>query len=428
MDLRQFILYHKSNNSLETIVDGFEKSTFVESQSDISALVKLMISAFAADDSSKSKAYNQLQSGGIAGTKPNKTESSKKQSFCTEFNQMILNILGLLGFEFSKYLFFLFGIKHILIREIDIIANAKTYNDILTHMIYISNIFTLGDISSSLTGVDENTIQESPLDISDEFFINYCDESEFTHSINQHYTDIQVQNRKTKLFDKLINEVKSAVHRENILSFEDDKQNWVELLKLILQNLIINNYRINTVDDLVLNLGPYNVCYDKSFIKMFDILYDESFAQIPELGVKFKPHIKTIESELKLDVKTTKYLLSFNKYFHKIFDETLKSTIDIMDTSDILKVIVSDQMYERLSDLTLNLFVQISRKIATSQMTDIYFGKSTRIQFKQVYQAVLDCAPRNSIFTKTQRATIHLIALSRKVINESIKIVCNMKN
>ena len=91
MDLRQFILYHKSNNSLETIVDGFEKSTFVESQSDISALVKLMISAFAADDSSKSKAYNQLQSGGIAGTKPNKTESSKKQSFCTEFNQMILN-------------------------------------------------------------------------------------------------------------------------------------------------------------------------------------------------------------------------------------------------------------------------------------------------------------------------------------------------
>ena len=295
-------------------------------------------------------------------------------------------------------------------------------------MIYISNIFTLGDISSSLTGVDENTIQESPLDISDEFFINYCDESEFTHSINQHYTDIQVQNRKTKLFDKLINEVKSAVHRENILSFEDDKQNWVELLKLILQNLIINNYRINTVDDLVLNLGPYNVCYDKSFIKMFDILYDESFAQIPELGVKFKPHIKTIESELKLDVKTTKYLLSFNKYFHKIFDETLKSTIDIMDTSDILKVIVSDQMYERLSDLTLNLFVQISRKIATSQMTDIYFGKSTRIQFKQVYQAVLDCAPRNSIFTKTQRATIHLIALSRKVINESIKIVCNMKN
>lgn len=425
MDLKSFILYHREHESLSVIEDGFEKSSFVETNSDIAGLVKQMITAYASDDVSKQNAYNQLQSGGIAGTKPIKTESTKKQSFCTEFNQMITNILGLLGFEFSKYLFVLFGIKRILAREINYINNAHTYNDILTHMIYFRNIISLGEVDDPPTDVPN----ESPLDIADDFFEIYGgpDDIDSTpHHVTHKFDEIELKTKKVAFFDSVIMEIKAAIKRENILSFDEDKHAWVSMLQTLLEHLTVNSYTVNTIDDLVFNLGRYNVAYDKSFIKMFDIVYDETFAQVGDIAPKLKPHIKIIKNELKLDVNCAKYLLIFSKYFHKMFDETLKSALEVIQPTDILKVNIPEPLYERLADITLNMYVQLSRKIATSQMTDIYFGKSTRIQFKQVFQALLDCAPRSTVYTKTQRAAVHYCILSVKAIKESIRIVCEM--
>ena len=430
MDLREFILYHKQHNSIDTFVDGFERSSFVDATNEIPNLIKqILASPKLIGDLEKQKLYNQLQSGGVASTKTEKAETQKKQSFCTEFNQMILNILGLLGFDFSKYLFFLFGLRTILKREIEYIRQSKTYEEILTHLTYINNIFSLGESKNTI-----NT-EESPLDIDDTFYTSYFDDEEYEQLFNQQpsgnnsklYIDLEVKSKKTILFDYLINEVKKLVKVENILSFEEDKKEWMELLDLMFEHLIIRSYTINTIDELILNLGRYNVCYDKSFIKMFDVLYEESFVQIPvEHRTHIFPHVVFIESELGLDVKCSKYITGFNKYYHKIFDETLKSVMEVLSIDEILKLDISDEFYDRLSNITLNLFVQICKKIANNQQVYTFVGRSTRIQFSQVLSAVMDCAPRNTVFTRAQFATIYFILLSRKVLHESVKIVCDI--
>lgn len=430
MDLRKFILYHKQHKSIDSFVDGFERSSFVDATNEIPNLIKQILpSPKLIGDLEKQKLYNQLQSGGIASTKSEKSETQKKQSFCTEFNQMILNILGLLGFDFSKYLFFLFGIRAILKREINYVRQSKTYEDILTHITYINNILSLGETKNTI-----NT-DESPIDIDDTFYTTYFEEDEYNQLFNQQpnsnnaelYIDIEVKSKKSVLFEYLINEVNKLVKVENVLSFEDDKKEWLELLDLMFEHLIIRSYSINTIDDLILNLGRYNVCYDKSFIKMFDVLYDESFVQIPpEYRSQIQPHILFIEKELGLDIKCSRYLSGFNKYYHKIYDETLKSCMEVMTPDEILKLELSDEFYDRLSNITLNLYVQICKKIANNQQVYTFVGRSTRIQFSQVLSAVMDCAPRNTVFTRTQFATIYFILLSRKVLHESVKIVCDI--
>ena len=61
MDLKQFILNHKRNGTLDAIIDGFEKSSFVEPNSDTSVLVKTILNVLISnEDGDKQKIYNQL--------------------------------------------------------------------------------------------------------------------------------------------------------------------------------------------------------------------------------------------------------------------------------------------------------------------------------------------------------------------------------
>lgn len=426
MNLKHFILLHKNNETLESIADGFEKSAFVEPNSDTSTLVKIILSRLISnEEGDKQKIYNQLQSGGLANVKSNKNEIRKKQSFCTEFNQMIINILGLLGSEFSKYLIVLFGAKQMIKREIQSISEAQNYDAILKHVINIKNFINLGDFDD-YAKLDETF--EPPIDIQEEFYDKYCQPIASSSNEEQNYYQLEVKtNRKILVFNQLINEIKQLIKSENVLSFEDDRDEWCAMLNELLDNMILKTYYVNNIDELCLNLGPWNICYDKSFLKMFEILYKESFADIPyELWSSYKPHIRYIENELKLDIKCSKYLTSFNKYYHKIYDETLKSVCEKLNpvNGDILNISITDEMYELLSDVTFNLFVNISKKIANNQLTYAYFGKSTRIQFIQMFQALMDCSPRLYLFTESQRMVLHYILLSKKVIKESIQIIC----
>ena len=338
---------------------------------------------------------------------------------------MIINILGLLGSEFSKYLIVLFGAKQMIKREIQSISEAQNYETILKHVINIKNFINLGDFDD-YAKLDETF--EPPIDIREEFYDKYCQPIASSSNEEQNYYQLEVKtNRKLLVFNQLINEIKQLIKSENVLSFEDDRDEWCAMLNELLDNMILKTYYVNNIDELCLSLGPWNICYDKSFLKMFEILYKESFADIPyELWSSYKPHIRYIENELKLDIKCSKYLTSFNKYYHKIYDETLKSVCEKLNTAngDILNISITDEMYELLSDVTFNLFVNISKKIANNQLTYAYFGKSTRIQFIQMFQALMDCSPRLYLFTESQRMVLHYILLSKKVIKESIQIIC----
>lgn len=417
MDLKCFILQHIRSKTLGNIKDGFEKSSFVENVTDGSKLLKDIITALLLGANSKQKIHNQLQSGGLATTKPAKNDN-KKQSFCTEFNQMVNNLFGLLGFEFSKYLFVLFG-AHLIIRQhIDEMSTANNYDEILTHVNYIYNFMTLKESS------DVDAI--SAIELSQEFI----DSLPENHETNNHnYSSIILKGKSIHtLFGSMIEEIKELHASNNIIMLDDNKLRWYEQLSDMLDNAKLNGYNVNNIDDLCMNLGMRNVGYDRSFLKMFEILYKESFADIPyELWNDYKPHLQFVENELKLDVKCSKYLNSFAGYYRHIYDETLKSVQEKLAQKYILNVNITDKCYDLLSDITFNLLIHIAKKIACSQITSMYFGKSARVQFIQVFQGVLDCAPRLYSFTKSQREILHYILLPRKIIMDAIVIVQEMK-
>ena len=201
MDLKQFIQTHKNNGTLDSIIDGFEKSSFVEPNSDTSVLIKSILSVLISDeDGDKQKIYNQLQSGGLANAKSGKTEISKKQSFCTEFNQMVINILGLLGSEFSKYLFVLMGAKHMIAQEINAIAESQDYNSILKHIINIKNFMSLGDVDDYSNTEELNyrceasSNFETQIDIDDDFNEEFYLEQQNIEK--QNYLEKEVKSNK----------------------------------------------------------------------------------------------------------------------------------------------------------------------------------------------------------------------------------------
>lgn len=416
MDLKQFIQIHEKNGTIDYISGGFQKSQYIENNNDTSNLIKLILNKLISDND-KQKIYNQLQSGGLANhITQNKNEVSKKQSFCTEFNLMISNIIGLLGFEFSKYLFVLFGAKHFIHKLVEELKDLNSYEDIDTVVKYIRNLISLGS---------ENTENPLPIKIDEGFNLDdYINLDESSEQTIDYYSADNKPTTEELLFNWMLKDIKSHIKSENIVTFEEDKIKWYDILCDMIDHLELGTYIINNVNDLIINLGRFNICYDKSFIKMFEILYMESLADIPyEFWSSYKPHVIYIEKELKLDVKCSKYTTNFNKYFHKIYDDTLKSSIDALGTNNVLKINVTDSMYELLSDITLNLFLNISRKISNNQLIYAYFGKSTRIQFIQVFQALMDCAPRLHIFSPSQRAIMHYILLGDKVLSDSIKLV-----
>lgn len=417
MDLKQCIEIHDKSGTLEHFVAGFQKSQFVENNPEITNLVKSILTKLISD-SDKQKIYNQLQSGGIANHSPSKNDICKKQSFCTEFNMMIMNLVGLIGFEFSKYLLVLFGSKLFINRIINEINDCITYEHIETCIRCLHNLLLLGT---------ENIELPNPITLSESFVLsNYLDINIKVNDDEEtldYYSATNPANHLDEVMTSLMKYIHVRIKSENIISFNQDRNAFVDLLNDLSNKLTLNIYQINSVNDLIINLGNFNVCYDKSFIKMFEILYNESFADIPhEFWNDYKPHVIYIEKELNVDVKCSKYLDIFNKYYRKIFDDTYKCALEVL-CDNLLKINVTDSMYELMSDITLNLLLCLCRKISNNQLVYSYFGKSTRIQFIQIFQSVMDCAPRLHMFSPSQRAIIHYILLSDKIILDSVKSV-----
>jgi hypothetical protein len=157
---------------------------------------------------------------------------------------------------------------------------------------------------------------------------------------------------------------------------------------------------------------------------MFEILYKETFAEIPyEKWNEYKPYKYIIENDLGIEIKYSKHYKNFESYYKKVLTETNKSVIEVLQKKDILKVAFTEKFLEQMSDVTLNLFIMMTKKMAANQINLIYFGKSTRIQFLQIYQALIDCAPRIMSFSQTQRMMLHYVLVSSNVLKDSLKQV-----
>jgi hypothetical protein len=442
MDLREFLNVHISNNTIGNIIEGVGQSTFADTNINIYELVKNILSKLLMSNE-KQRIYNQLQSGGIVVPAVKKNETDKKQSYCTDFNLILNNLLALLGYEFSKYLMYLSTLKHHIKKITLMLKNSSSYEEILYLITCMENIYKLGE--SSLTGeslmIGKEFDYKKYILTSDKYttsdFIFQTESPmkrpsfsgiELVSPSNEiaYQQNVSSQNGKN-IFSQLKTKLDIVIKSGSIINFEKDKELWLNMFDEMISCTSFQGYIINTIDELCINLGNFDVGYDGSFLKLFDMLYRENYTDIPrdyvepKIYLKVLPHI-TYLKELEIG-SCDIYLNALNKYFRKIYNETYKSLSSVSSTIEVFKIDVTDNMYEYLSHISLNLFVQITRNIANNQVIQTCFGKSTRIQFIQILTAVHGCLPKLQSFTESQKNTLHYFLLSKKTLQESFNIM-----
>ncbi len=231
MDLRNFINGHSDDGLLPLISQGFAKSEYVPNDNLLVNLVKDILSTMLQATENK-KTINQLQSGGIAKvSSATKQIVTKKQSYCTEFNQMINCILGLLGFEMSRNLFILYGMKHFIYAEIAYIKSndIKSYDDLLTSVKKIKSMLSLGN--------------DKVFDIVD--MSSYTGD---TVSLDSNISNFGI-------LDKLIKTIEINKKSNNISNLPNTQDSVWETLNRMMDHLHNGIYYINNIDELCVCMG-----------------------------------------------------------------------------------------------------------------------------------------------------------------------------
>ena len=125
----------------------------------------------------------------------------------------------------------------------------------------------------------------------------------------------------------------------------------------------------------------------------------------------------TEKDDKKSDSKTSK-----DKKNNKV-DSSTKMDNGECTKEELMNINIMQEFYDQLTQITLNLFIRITKNIAASQSIQSYFGKSNRVQFIQIMSAIMSCQPRAEDFTESQREAIHYYLLTSKLLNDSYSML-----
>ena len=414
MDLRKFIEINIENGHIGDILTGIENSAFYPEDIDLGTLIKILLDL---SDADKQQIYSQLQSGGISQTQLDYGILKKKLSFCTDFPIMANNILALLGYDFSKSLTGLLTLPKRLKLLVDSFENLKTYSECKKSMQYIYNILSLESHGVPAFKIKDE-FDPAKYSLLDEAF-----------TMNTNVGRLAFMNNILTKIDKLIS-------HKNYVLFHKDKHNWKVVLDDLMKNIELTDYVIDSVDELCIILNDFDVGYKGSFLYIFSVLYMENFACIPisMLNAEYvDEHQMHVDYAKKMGLeKYVNYTSSFDRYFKHIYELTEDEACANERVS--LKVVTTTALYEQLSSLTMNLFIQLTKNMAYAQLNQSFFGKSNRVQFIQVITALMTCQPRSARliappntppieFSESQREAIHYFLLTSKLLNDSYTIL-----
>ena len=242
MNCKKFLEYFIKEDKLSVIQNGFQYSCFNPENIKIYDIIRTIIDSYEYQDL-------KCQQNGIPTDK--KMKEKQKKSYCTNFDVVINNLLGIYGFEISKYILFRLNFKHILNKFIDLIEN------------------TVNDFNSL-----ENYLTK---------FIEFYSKSNIKFSNIENFNNEYLQTMFGKLhtnpnIQEIFNEMKKDIHKENcnITSLIEIKTAILEVLKLIVNHLQVSNIIINTIDDLIIDLKiDIDIGYEGSFLKLVHKLYEE---------------------------------------------------------------------------------------------------------------------------------------------------------
>ena len=407
MDLYNYLQFCKQEGIINTIKLGFENSDFVKNTPDFKDLVKRIINKLL--ENSRVKIGLQITSGGLQKNRHKIVQEPKTTdiSYTSELGLLLSNLIGLIGFELSYSLMFLYNLYDIIKLYIDKIKNCEDYETILKYIQRINNIYKF---DSNIIGLKED------------FDSGLIEESyNFEITLNS-----EILTTKDKFFNKLISNINDNIKNDMYIDFNNTKNEYISELNNLLEYTEFGEYVIESVDTLIFNIDKEIVKkpYDGWFMKLWEIINQESNIDYPIKGVE-TAYEDYINNTLKLNIKTQKYITDIMRYFKEIEINT-KDSVFYEETkrNKTLNIIITDKFYNSLSHIMLNFYILLAKSITDNQIFCSLFSKSTRVHFLLIfYSIVCNIKPRLYDYTDSQIAILHYILLSRNTLNESVKII-----
>lgn len=354
-----------------TTENAFERSAFIPVNDEIGSFAKEILKNLMANSSAMQ--FKLTLSGSIAEGK----KSEKKQSFCSEFNQMMKNIVGLLGFEFSKFLEIHIGTFAFIRKIIEDMKEALTYEDLLN---YTSIIYQV---------------------------MKPCPKStyKFSKSTMSRVSSLMAEDNIAAFFENERSNLRKHIASRNLSSFIRDKKEIIQRITDFVGNITEGTKTIETVNDLVFpHMGKYAILYDGSFLKIFEILYKSINADNPQFNdsnplfiKQFNTTEKYIDTDIKLSTKQASNYLSILEHY---FSDVCKMTQEAMEDDESLiadvkkmTVVIPYSLTTLLAKIALCVLVRIAKIINWKKDVLLITSTPSRIQFAQVFEAFICLQP-----------------------------------
>lgn len=373
----------------------FEKSAFVPKEDMVASLIKDLLVKLMAQPTAVN--YKLTLSGPIV----EQNKADKKQSFCSEFNQMIKNLIGLIGYEFSHFLMVHMGA---------IVLARKMTNDMKSATTYAELLQLLDCIYNTLKPFNGATF---------EFEVSPTPETRLCSAVLTDPVDA--------LFDAERRSLNAAIASMNITRFHDDRKDLVNKIEELIDNIKQINRHINSIDKLVImNMGKYTVLYDGSFIKIFEILYKSVHADNPRFNEtnlstinQFDVVERYINKTLQGSVRAESYIEYLNKYFNEIFYTTAQAMLEddsIKDDVSKINIGLTAIITKSLAKITLTTLVKLAQLINKKNDSMRATSTPSRVQFAVVLEALHSLPPGiDCDYTLSQQYVLYYILSCEKV-------------
>lgn len=355
-------------NDLGAGYQPFEKSDFVRDAMAPEKLCKAILEHFMVAENIIN--FRLTRSGQpVLKTKPT---TLSKVSFCSDFSIMLKGIVGLLGFEVSRAYMYHMSTFIYASKLIGNACEASSFDEILVSVEAFNRLFRrCNSYRYDVAGMDEPCTLTRPTAF-----------------------DLPMLNNSANYIEKtitdLIDRVRECKLANSVSNFEQTKIEVCNDMMELMEKIVSVTRNINTVDDLLYDAGEFSVCYTNSFLKaaeMIAVEMDQSNGGLAGLFEHFDDVIALVERDLGT------YMQEYIKYFKTVVSKTAKVLTDdssLESTISKVNLNISHTVYNDLASITITLLIKVCKAIVVDRAISIINdGKATRIQFAQIYKALL---------------------------------------
>jgi hypothetical protein len=222
------------------------------------------------------------------------------------------------------------------------------------------------------------------------------------------------RDKEKKFFDELFLLVDKCIVGRSIVEFEKNRDGWHHEMLQLYEALAARQYTVENVDQLCISLGGYDATYSASFLKMYDMVWNESLSDcLPHQRSHYKPYAAILEH---YNMQYVDLLGIFQAHLTKTLNDTL--AIVAAELPNHVIVHLSSDFLMHLAEIELNTFVNLAQYIADKQIAN---SRSSRIHFDEIYEKIVMLRPRCTHFTIQQHKILEYILHNTKELNEYVR-------